>query len=69
VVGFGLSGVKEWAWHIAVIGVALGVLQGTLGLFGGGTFGFICGNPWLAIPIGVLIYLLTPGVRRAHQVG
>jgi hypothetical protein len=68
VVGFGLLGIQKWAWYIAVIGVALAVLQGIIGLFGGGTFGFICGSLWLVVPIGVLVYLLTPGPRKAYHV-
>jgi hypothetical protein len=68
VVGFGLLGMQKWAWYIAVIGVALAVVQGILGLFGGGTFGFICGSLWLVVPIAVLVYLLTPGPRKAYHV-
>jgi hypothetical protein len=69
VVGFGLLGMQKWAWFIAVAGVALGVIQGILGLFGGGTFGFICGSLWLVVPIGVLIYLFMPAVRQAYHIG
>jgi len=68
VVGFGLLGMQKWAWYIAVIGVGLGILQGLLGLFGGGTFGFICGSLWLVIPFSVLVYLLTPGLRKAYKI-
>jgi hypothetical protein len=68
VVGFGLLGMQKWAWYVAVIAVALGVVQGLIGLFGGGTFGFICGSLWLVIPIGVLVYLLTPSLRKAYHV-
>jgi hypothetical protein len=69
VIGFGLLGMQKWAWFLAVIGVALAIVQGVIGLFNGGTFGFICGSLWLVIPIGVLIYLLLPGVRKAYNIG
>ena len=68
VVGFGLLGMQKWAWYIAVIGVGLGIVQGIIGLFGGGTFGFICGSLWLVIPFSVLVYLLTPGLRKAYKI-
>jgi hypothetical protein len=68
VVGFGLLGMQKWAWFAAVIGVGLAIVQGIVGLFNGGTFGFICGSLWLVIPIGVLVYLLLPGVRKAYRI-
>jgi hypothetical protein len=44
--------------------VALTVVQGIVGIFGGGPFAFMCGILGLAIPVGILIYLLLPGIRR-----
>jgi hypothetical protein len=68
VVGFGLLGMQKWAWYVAVAGIALGIIQGVIGLFGGGTFGFICGSLWLVVPIAALVYLLTRGLRKAYHV-
>jgi hypothetical protein len=68
VVGFGLLGVKSWAWWLALVGVGLNILQGVFGIFSGGTWGVICGSIGLIIPILVLIYLLTPGIRKVFSV-
>ena len=38
VVAFGLASMKKWAWFLAVIGVVLTVIQGLLGIWGGGVF-------------------------------
>ncbi len=65
VVAFGLLAMKKWAWALALIGVGLTVIQGVIGVFSGGLFAFMCGILGLAIPIGILIYLLLPGTRRA----
>jgi hypothetical protein len=40
-------------------------VQGIVGIFGGGPFAFMCGILGLAIPVGILIYLLRPGIRQA----
>ena len=50
---------------LALVGVVLTVIQGLIGIFGGGPFAFMCGIMGLAIPLGILIYLLQPGVRQA----
>jgi hypothetical protein len=64
VVAIGLLSLKKWAWILALVSVALTVLQGIVGIFGGGPFAFMCGILGLAIPVGILIYLLLPGTRR-----
>ena len=64
VVAIGLLSLKRWAWILALISVAVTVVQGILGIFGGGPFAFMCGILGLAIPLGILIYLLLPGTRR-----
>lgn len=63
VVGFGLLGMKRWAWILALVGIGLTIIQGVIGIILGGLFGFICGSLWLIAPILVLIYLLSRGVR------
>lgn len=65
IVGGGLLGLKRWAWVLAFLAVALNLAQGALSMIGGGFFSICCGAFWLLIPLGILIYLLTPGVRRA----
>ncbi len=67
VVGGGLLALKRWAWFLAFLAVALNLAQGVLSMFGGGFFSICCGAFWLLIPLGILIYLLTPGVRRAFE--
>lgn len=64
VVAIGLLSLKRWAWILALVSVALTVVQGIVGIFGGGLFAFMCGILGLAIPVGILIYLLLPGTRR-----
>lgn len=64
VVALGLLSLKRWAWILALVSVALTVVQGIVGIFGGGPFAFMCGILGLAIPLGILIYLLLPGTRR-----
>ena len=65
VIAFGLLAMKKWAWVLALIGVGLTVVQGVIGILSGGPFAFMCGILGLAVPIGILIYLLLPGTRRA----
>ena len=64
VVAIGLLSLKRWAWILALVSVAVTVVQGIVGIFGGGPFAFMCGILGLAIPVGILIYLLLPGTRR-----
>ena len=68
-VAFGLLAMKKWAWILALIGVALTVVQGVIGLFAGGVFGFMCGGLALIIPVIILIYLLRPTIRSAFGMG
>jgi hypothetical protein len=67
VVAIGLLSLKKWAWILALVSVALTVVQGIVGIFGGGPFAFMCGILGLAIPVGILIYLLLPGTRRVFR--
>ena len=69
IVAFGLASMKKWAWGLAVIGVVLTVLQGILGILGGGLFAFICGSLGLIVPAIILFYLLRADIRAAFGVG
>jgi hypothetical protein len=64
VVAIGLLSLQKWAWMLALVSVALTVVEGIVGIFGGGPFAFMCGILGLAIPAGILIYLLLPRTRR-----
>ena len=68
IVAFGLASMKKWAWWLAVIGVVLTVIQGILGIIGGGTFAFICGSLGLFVPAIILFYLLRADIRAAFEV-
>jgi uncharacterized membrane protein (DUF2068 family) len=68
VVAIGLMGMKKWAWFLALASVALTVVQGIVGIFGGGPFALMCGILGLAIPVGILVYLLLPGIRQAFGI-
>jgi hypothetical protein len=67
IVAIGLLSMKRWAWILALISVALTVVQGIAGILGGGAFAFMCGILGLAIPLGILIYLLLPGTRQVFD--
>ena len=69
VVGFGLLGMKKWAWILSLVGLVLTVILGVSGMISGGTFGFICGSLGLIFPIIILIYLLSKNIRNAFEVG
>ena len=60
---------KKWAWILALVGVALTVVQGIAGLFTGGPFGLMCGSLGLIIPVIILVYLLLNSTRQAFGVG
>lgn len=64
VVAIGLFTMKRWAWYLAIIAVGLTVIEGVIGIFGGGFFAFVCGGIGLLIPIAILIYLLRPKIRE-----
>ena len=44
-VAFGLLALKKWAWVLALLGMVLTVVEGIIGMFTGGPFGFMCGRP------------------------
>ena len=60
---------KKWAWYLALVAVALTVLEGVLGVFGGGPMAFMCGILGLIVPVAILIYLVTGKVRGAFGIG
>jgi hypothetical protein len=68
VVAIGLLSMKKWAWFLALISVAFTVVQGIVGIFSSGPFALMCGILGLAIPAGILIYLLLPGIRKAFEI-
>ena len=68
-IAFGLLAMKKWAWFLALIGVALTVIQGFIGVFSGGPFAFMCGILGLMIPVIILVYLLLASTRQAFGVG
>ncbi len=69
IVAFGLSGMKKWAWVLAIIGVALTVVQGIMGIISGGIFAFVCGSLGLIVPLIILFYLLRTDIRAAFGLG
>ena len=68
IVGFGFLGMKKWAWYLATIGITLNVIQGIVQIFTGGLYGFMCGSIAIIIPIIILVYLLTPGIRQVFNI-
>jgi hypothetical protein len=68
-VAFGLAAMKKWAWILAIIGIALTIIQGIVGIFTGGLFAFICGSLGLIAPVIILFYLLKPDIRAVFGVG
>ena len=69
IVAFGLASMKKWAWILAIIAVGLTILEGVIGIFGGGAFAFMCGSLGLIVPIVILFYLLRANIRAAFGVG
>ena len=69
VIAFGLLAMKRWAWFLALIGVVITVIQGLIGVFGGGPFAFMCGILGLFIPVAILVYLLLNSTRQAFGIG
>jgi len=69
IVAFGLAAMKKWAWVLAIVGVVLTVIQGILGILGGGVFAFICGSLGLIVPAIILFYLLRSDIRAAFDTG
>lgn len=65
ITAIGLLRMKRWAWLLALISVGLTLVQGLMGLFSGGFFGFLCGALWLVVPAAIFFYLLRPNVRSA----
>lgn len=67
VIALGLLTMRRWAWILALVGVGLTVVEGIVGMLGGGPLAVTCGMLGLAIPLGILVYLLRPGVKQAFM--
>lgn len=67
VVGFGLLGMKKWAWILALIAVGLSLIQSLVTMFTGGVFAFMCASLGLVIEAIILIYLLRPSIRSTFN--
>ena len=67
-VGVGLFLMQKWAWYLAIVAVGLTVVQGVIGMFGGGLFAFMCGFLGLLVPAVILIYMIMPKVRQAFGI-
>ena len=65
IIAYGLLNLRPWGWILALIGLAITVITGVLGLAGGGFFAICCGILGLLVPAGILYYLLRPDVRKA----
>lgn len=65
IIAFGLLGLRKWAWALALIGVALNVITGIVGIMSGGFFAICCGLLGLAVPAVIVYYLMKPEVRAA----
>ena len=65
IIAYGLLNLRPWGWILALIGLAITVITGVLGLAGGGFFAVCCGILGLLVPAGILYYLLRPDVRKA----
>lgn len=67
--GIGLLALRPWAWVLALIAVAVTVIQGIIGMFSGGLAAFCCGGFGVLLPIAILAYLLSPGIRATFRRG
>ncbi|NKQ37734.1 MAG: hypothetical protein HF973_19245 [Chloroflexi bacterium] len=67
-VAIGLLYMKQWAWYLSILAVALTLIEGIFGVFNGGIFAFICGGIGLVIPVIILIYLLRPHIREEFNI-
>ena len=65
IIAYGLLNLRPWGWMLALIGLAITVITGVLGLMSGGFFAVCCGILGLLVPAGILYYLLRPDVRKA----
>lgn len=63
VAGFGLLALKKWAWILALVSIAVTIVEGLVVMFSNGLFVLLCGVFGLMIPIAMLIYLLRRDTR------
>lgn len=69
IVGIGLLRMSRWAWYLALVAVGLSLIQGVVGMFGGGIFTFLCAGIGLIIPVIIVLYLLRPHIRDVFGIG
>src|SRR5574342_854183 len=63
--GVGALNLKPWAWIVGLVAAGISILSAIWGLIAHGA-GWLCVTlPSVVLPVGILIYLLTPAVRRA----
>ncbi len=55
---------RKWAWILALVSIAVTIVEGLVGMFSNGLFVLLCGVFGLMIPIAMLIYLLRRETRR-----
>ncbi len=63
-VGFGLRGLKQWAWLVAVIAAGYSALTGVQSFLTGGALSPVLATLDLVIAVAVLIYLFRPHVTQ-----
>jgi hypothetical protein len=64
-VGFGLRGLKQWAWLVAVFAAGVSAFSGIESFLTGGTLWPILGVIEIVLAVGILIYLFRPHVSGA----
>jgi hypothetical protein len=69
IVAVGLLGLRRWAWLLALIVLAVNVVNYALSMFSGGLWAFCCNGLGIIIPLAILFYLIRPDVRRAFGQG
>lgn len=67
-VGIGLLRMASWAWYLTMLAVGVSVVEGVVGILGGGVFAALCSIMWLLIPLAVLIYMVRPSIQELFGV-
>lgn len=64
---YGAFRLRSWAWWLGLIGTALPLVGALLSIFDDGA-SMVATLGAAVLPLGVFIYLLTPGARQAFRV-